>query len=58
MVQLAGRRQQVGPYPDKESAIAMALVAVRQTHPSHVKISTAPGVWRADCTYCDERPSA
>ena len=58
MVQLAGRREQIGPYPDQESAIAMALVAVRQTHPSQVKISTAPGVWRADCTYRDERPSA
>jgi hypothetical protein len=56
MVQLAGQREQFGPYPDKESAIAMALVAVRQTRPSQVKISTAPGVWRADCTYRDERP--
>ena len=58
MVQLAGRREQTGPYPDKESAIAMALVAVRRTRPSQVKISTAHGVWRADCTYRDERPSA
>jgi len=55
---LAGRREQTGPYPDKESAIAMALVAVRRTRPSQVKISTAHGVWRADCTYRDERPSA
>ena len=58
MVQLAGRREKIGPYPDKESAIAMALVAVRQTRPSELKISNAPGVWRADCTYRDERPSA
>jgi hypothetical protein len=36
----------------------MALVAVRQTRPSQLKISNAPGVWRADCTYRDDRPSA
>ena len=58
MVRLAGRREQLGPYLDKESAIAMALVAVRQTRPSQLKISSAPGMWRADCTYRDERPSA
>jgi hypothetical protein len=58
LVQLAGRRDQIGPYPDKESAIAKALVAVRQTRPSKLKISNAPGVWRADCTYRDDRPSA
>ena len=58
MVQLAGRREKIGPYPDKESAIAMALVAVRQTRPSQLKISSTPGSWRADCTYRDERPSA
>ena len=58
MVQLPGQREQLGPYPDKESAIAMALVAVRQTRPSQLKISSARGVWRADCTYRDERPSA
>jgi hypothetical protein len=58
MVQLAGQREKLGPYPDKESAIAMALVAVRRTRPSHLKISSSPGAWRADCTYTDERPSA
>ena len=58
MVQLEGRREQLGPYPDKESAITTALVAVRQTRPSQLKISNAPGVWRADCTYRDDRPSA
>ena len=57
LVQLAGRREKLGPYADKESAIAKALVAVRQTRPSQLKISNAPGVWRADCTYRDERPS-
>ena len=58
MVQLAGRREQLGPYPDKESAITKALVAVRQTRPSQLKISSTPGLWRADCTYRDERPTA
>jgi len=58
MVQLAERREHLGPYPDKESAITMALVAVRQTRPSQLKISSTPGLWRADCTYRDERPTA
>jgi hypothetical protein len=58
MVQLPSQHEQLGPYLDKESAIAMALVAVRQTHPSQLKISSVHGVWRADCTYREERPSA
>ena len=58
LVQLAGRREKLGPYADKESAIAKALVAVRKTRPSQLKISNAPGVWQADCTYRDERTSA
>jgi hypothetical protein len=58
MVQLAGRREQLGPYLDKESAIAKALVAVRQTRPSQLKISSTPGMWRADCTYRDDHRTA
>jgi hypothetical protein len=50
-------QQQLGPYADRESAMATALIFARDNRPSHVKVRSFAEFWRVECTF-DERPSA
>ena len=50
-------RLRLGPYEDQEDAIAKALVAVRETRPSRLKISKPLGEWWAEVTYADDPAS-
>jgi len=57
LVQAECGRLRLGPYEDQEDAIAKALVAVRETRPSRLKISKPLGEWWAEVTYADDPAS-
>jgi len=50
-------QEQLGPYSDRELAMAMALVFARDNRPSQVKVQTAAESWRVEYTF-DERGPA
>jgi hypothetical protein len=47
----------LGPYADQEHAITRALVAVRETKPSHLRITNSMGEWRAEVVYGEKSRS-
>jgi len=51
LVRTDGGHLHLGPYADQEHAITRALVAVRKTKPSHLRITHSLGEWRADVVY-------
>jgi hypothetical protein len=53
LVQKGADRRSLGPFADKEDAIATALAAVREAKPSQLRISAAPGEWRVEFTCAD-----
>ncbi|HKS37440.1 MAG TPA: DUF2188 domain-containing protein [Verrucomicrobiae bacterium] len=51
MVRTDGGREQSGPFPHKEDAIASALVSAKGQKPSRVRVHHAVGNWSVECTY-------
>jgi hypothetical protein len=56
VVRTDASRDHLGPYSDRERAMAMALIFARDNRPSQVKVQTAPEHWRLECIFEERAP--